>query len=184
MNRTCKPPDALTAAGVMTPAPVTVHHRMTLHAAARALARWGMHVLLVTDDQDRFVGVLTPADLLRWALDDGPVGGRGHDTSAWVDWQLMAPGAGRTDEVRWQLGADPVAVATDTPLADLVGRMRDRRACCAVVIDGRGRPVGVVSGADLLAAASPAPLASEHGPHTTPLAGGRAARRQFAQPVG
>ena len=177
MNRSWKPAHALTAADVMCRDLVTVRHRMTLRAAARVLARWRVHLLPVTDDQGRFVGVLSAAELLRWAADGGTGGGQGHDTGAWTDWQLMAPGAGRTDEVRWHLAADPVAVATDTPLADLAGRMRDRRACCAVVIDGHRRPVGVVSGADLLAA--------EHGPRTTPKAGGRAAaRRQLAQPVG
>lgn len=182
MNRTRNATPALTAADVMSRDLVKVHHRTTLRAAARALAWCRAGVLPVTDDQERFVGVLRATDLLRWALDAGPGGGQGHDTSAWVDWQLMAPGAGRTDEVRWHLAADPVAVAMDTPLADLAGRMRDRRAYCAIVIDGRGCPVGVVSGADLLAAVS---LAPEHRPHTPPRVGGQpAARRQLAQPVG
>src|SRR4051794_20745585 len=135
MNRTRNPFHAATAADVMSRTLVTVHHRMTLRAAAGVLARWRLPVLPVTDDQERFVGVLTAADLLRWALDAGSHAcvatqgwGQGHDTSVWVDWQMMAPDAGRTDEARWHLAADPVVVATDTPLADLARRMRDRRA--------------------------------------------------------
>ena len=53
MNRTRNATHALTAADVMSRVLVTVHHRMTLRAAARALAWWGGDVLPVTDDQDR-----------------------------------------------------------------------------------------------------------------------------------
>src|SRR3954462_13082969 len=93
----------LTAADVMSRTPTTIHHRTTLRAAARVMARWRLHVLPVTDDQGRFVGALTAAEVLRRAQD-----GEGHDTSAWTDWQVMAPEAGRTDEVRWHLTAGPV----------------------------------------------------------------------------
>jgi CBS-domain-containing membrane protein len=154
MTRTRERPRALTAADVMSRSPVTIQHRMTLRGAARVLARWRAHALPVTDDQGRFVGVLSAADLLRWAAD----GGAGYDTAAWSDWQLMAPAAGRTDEVRWHLAADTAVVPHDASLADVARRMRDARACCAVVLDGRGRPVGVVSGADLIA---PRPAATK-----------------------
>ncbi len=166
MNRTRKPAHALTAADVMSRAPVTVHHRVALRAAARVMARWRLHVLPVTDDQGRFVGVLTAAEMLQWALDGGP-GGQGHDTSAWTDWQVIAPGAGRTDEVRWHLTADPVVVAVDAGLADLARRMAEGRACCAVVIDEMRRQVGVLSGGDFLAAGdSLAPLPSDRARRT------------------
>src|SRR5262245_64260836 len=151
MNRTREPAHALTAADVMSRVPVTVHHRMTLRAAGRVMTRWRLHVLPVTDDQGRFVGTLSAAEMLRWALDGGPGGSQGHDTSAWTDWQVMAPGAGRTDEVRWHLTADSVVVAADASLADLARRLGERRACCAVVIDERRCPVGVISRGDFLA---------------------------------
>src|SRR4051812_28692568 len=133
MNSSRKNSRALTAADVMSRTPVTVHHRTALRAAGRVMARWRLHVLPVTDDRGRFVGVLTADKVLAWALD----GSRGHDTSAWTDWQVMARGAGRTDEVRWHLAADPVVVAADTRLADLARQMGERRTRCAVVIDGQ-----------------------------------------------
>lgn len=143
----------LTAADVMSRVPVTVHHRMPLRGAGRVLAFCGHHVLPVTDEQGRFVGTLTAADVLRWALDGSTGGGQWcYDTSAWTDWQMMAPGAGRTDEVRWYMVPDPFAVTADTSLADLAQEMRERRACCAVVIDDQQQPVGVVSGGHFLAA--------------------------------
>ena len=70
----------------MSRAPVTVHHRTTLRAACGVMARWRLHVLPVTDDQGRLAGVLTAAEMLRWALDTGPDGGQGHDTS----WSMIA----------------------------------------------------------------------------------------------
>jgi CBS-domain-containing membrane protein len=182
MNRTRKPAPALTAADVMRRAPVTVHHRMTLRGAGRVMARWRLHLLPVTDDHGRFVGALTAAEVLGWALD----GGQSYDTSAWTDWQVMAPGAGRTDEVRWHLTVGPVVVAGDTGLAEVARRMGECRACCAVVIDEGRRPVGLLSGGDFLAAGgSLAPLPVDQGPAPAPSESRRLrSRRPLSCPVG
>ncbi len=184
MNHSRKPAHALTAADVMSRALVTVRHRMTLRAAARVSARWRVHVLPVTDDQGRFVGVLSAPELLRWAADGGPCGGQGYDTGDWMDWLLMAPDAGRTDEVRWHLTADPAVVAPDAPLPEVARLMRDAGVCCAVVVDRQRRPVGVVSGAGLLAAGLATPSRADGELPVPPRAGGRpAARKPLTYPV-
>lgn len=183
MNHTSNSTNARTAADVMTRTVVSVHHRTPLRAAARTLAWHGGELLAVTDDTGRFLGVLTTANLLGWALGTGPDGGQHHDTSAWMDWQLMAPEQGRTDEVRWHLADDPVVVDTETPLAELAERLRDRRPCCAVVLDESGCPVGVVSGGDLLVAAATEHLETEHHPHRTSPDGRWLAHRKYAQPA-
>jgi hypothetical protein len=97
----------------------------------------------------------------------------------------MAPGAGRTDEVRWHLTANPVVVAADAGLADLARQMGECRACCAVVIDEQRRPVGVLSGGDFLAAAaSLALLPPERDPPPAPSAGRQPpARKPLTRPV-
>jgi len=173
---------ALTAADVMSRTPMTVHHRTPLSEAARVMARWRLHVLPVTDDGGRFAGALTAAEVLRGALD----GGQGHDTTAWTDWQVMAPAAGRTDEIRWHLTADPVVVAADAGLAELAPRMAARRAFWAVVIDERRRPVGVLSGWDFLTAGEPlTSLPADRATAPATFAGDRPpSRRPTAQPVG
>jgi CBS domain-containing protein len=182
MKRTGKPPRALTAADVMRRAPAALHHRATMRYAARVIGRRRPHVIPVTDDRGRLVGVLSAADLLRWWAG----GGTGDEEPAWTDWQLMPPEAGRTDEVRWQLNRHPVAVPPGAGLADVARRMRAARACCAVVIDEASRPVGVITSADLLAAdGSLAPLAAEQDFPDALFAGRRPARRMaLTRPVG
>jgi len=181
MKRIGRPARALTAADVMRRAPAALHHRVTMRYAARVIGRCRPHVVPVTDDRGRLVGVLSAADLLRWWAD----GGAGDDTSAWTDWQLMPPGAGRTDEVRWHLSRPGAVVTPEASLLEVARRMREAQACCAVVIDEAGRPAGVVSAAHLLAAdGSLAPLPAEQEMPEAFLAPGRpAARKALAAPA-
>jgi len=153
MERTRKPGHHLTAADKMRQLPATLSHRTSLQSAARVFARWQLDVLPVTDDEGRFVGAVTAADALRWSLDDGPA--PCSRAPAWTDWQIMAPGAGGADEVRWHLATEPVVVSTDAGLADLARHLEERRADCALVLDERHRPVGVLSVGDCLAETVP-----------------------------
>jgi CBS domain-containing membrane protein len=182
MNRTRESARALTAADVMSRDVVTIHHRMPLRAAARVFAYSRTLALPVTDDRGRCVGVLSAAEVFRWAGDGGPWGAGGHDTSATTDWQVMAPGTGRTDEVRWYLTADPAVVTPDASLPEVVRLILDTRTCCVVVNEQR-RPVGMISGADLLAANYRA-LPKARGLPDEPPARKPAARRSLALPVG
>jgi CBS domain-containing protein len=58
---------ALTAGDLMSRDVQTVPAGMPLRDAARELARLGVHAAPVVDDQGRMVGLLSVADLARWA---------------------------------------------------------------------------------------------------------------------
>lgn len=185
MNRTRRPGQVLTAADVMSRAPVTVEQRTTLRAASRAMARYRCHLLAVTDDQGRYVGTLTAEEVLRWVLEVGQHGGPNHDRSAWTEWQVMSPDSGRTDEVRWYLSPNPVVVNADTELFEVTRRLAKSRTCCAVVLDDRQRPVGILCGGDCASAVSTlSPLPLHQDAALAPSAGGRRPSRRPLAPVG
>lgn len=141
------PTQPLTAADLLGTSVVSVHHRMSIARAASVMDRWRLHVLPVTDDRGQFIGVLTAADVLRWALD----GGTSHDTTVWTDWQLTEPAPAWPDEVRWHLVENPVVVEPDADLTYLAQLMSAARASCAVVVDSQRRPIGILSIGDVLA---------------------------------
>jgi CBS domain-containing protein len=65
-----------------------------------------------------------------------------------TDWQVV----NAADEVRQYMTGEPVMVAADEPIATLAQRMVDAALDRVIVVDTQGRPVGVVSSADVLAA--------------------------------
>jgi CBS domain-containing protein/ActR/RegA family two-component response regulator len=56
--------------GIMSTQVALIRHSATLHHAAAIVARTGVGDLMVVDDQDTFVGVLSEGDILRNALPD------------------------------------------------------------------------------------------------------------------
>lgn len=148
MSHPRKPGQLLTAADVMRPTRLTVPYRMSLRTAARLVGHRRAHLVPVTDDQGRFIGVLSAADLLRRVIRHSP--DPEDDPGVWTDWQLPVPTEGRSEEVRWHLLDDPVVARPDTRLDDLAGQMRAARSCRAFILDDRHRPVGVVTAADLI----------------------------------
>jgi CBS domain-containing protein len=54
----------------MTRQVALIRHSATLHQAAAIVARTGVGDLMVVDEEDRFVGVLSEGDILRNALPD------------------------------------------------------------------------------------------------------------------
>jgi CBS domain-containing protein len=56
--------------GIMSTQVALIRHSATLHHAAEIVARTGVGDLMVVDDEDTFVGVLSEGDILRNALPD------------------------------------------------------------------------------------------------------------------
>src|SRR6266542_1725900 len=89
-----------TAAEVMSTPVITVDPDATVPMAARLLARHGIKRLPVVDDQDRLVGIVSRADLLRLFLrDDEAIHREILDEvllrALWIDPAPWLPGAGR-----------------------------------------------------------------------------------------
>jgi CBS domain-containing protein len=173
---------------------------MALRDAAGLLRRARVSGAPVVDEQGRCVGVLSAADLLRWAEDGCPgiveepapacsylVKGRlltGEDavmctlaegscplqkmqpttdgrhtavcllpTGVLTDWQQVNanPPSGTAAQY---MRTDVVSAGGKTPLPELARMMVDAQIHRVLILDERGRPVGVVSSTDLLAAAA------------------------------
>ena len=82
--------------------------------------------------------------------------------------------------MRGYLTADPAVITPDASLPEVVRRILDTRTCCVVVNEQR-RPVGMISGADLLAANYPV-TPKARGLPDEPLARKPAARRSLCAP--
>lgn len=68
------------------------------------------------------------------------------------EWQVLEPGKSSDGTVREFMTPDPVTVPADTPIRTLTRMMIDASVHRVIVIDDAGRPVGIVSSTDVLAA--------------------------------
>jgi CBS domain-containing protein len=62
--------EVLLVKDVMTPRPVRIRYNTNLHQAAETVAMSGMSDLMVVDENNNFVGVVSEGDILRKALPD------------------------------------------------------------------------------------------------------------------
>jgi CBS domain-containing protein len=151
MIATRKPLLALTASDLMTPAVLVLPEDMGLPAAARLLGRQQVSGAPVVDDRGRCTGVLSTTDFMRWA-EGAPRGGRPPEDVPGPEWQLLVPEELSGDRVRAHMTPDPVTVPPDTPLVALARMMFEAHIHRLIVVDAEGRPTGVVTTTDVLAA--------------------------------
>jgi len=150
MNLLDKPLHSLTAEDLMTATVVTIPVNMSLRCAARTLTRAGVSGAPVVDETGRCVGVLSTTDFLKLAGFEHQPGPFAPQVEC--DWQVPDPDEVPDDDVRTLMTADPVTVGRQTLLGDLARRMLDAHIHRVIVDDGKGRPVGIVSTIDVLAA--------------------------------
>ena len=149
-----KPLMDLTAADLMTRNVVMVPQKMSLQAAAHMLAQRQISGAPVVDEQGRCVGVLSATDLVQW-LDKGERAAKRHDSEAEFvcsDWQMIDLEAMPVDEVCRFMTTDLVAAEPETPIGVLAQRMLDAHIHRIIVTEGAGRPIGIISSTDVLAA--------------------------------
>jgi CBS-domain-containing membrane protein len=166
----------LTAGDLMSRDVITIPTNMSMPAAARLLWQAGLSGAPVVDTDKRCVGVLSAADFLRWSgRQDGlqPAGtsefycpfavpGRGPvarealaarpSQCICTDWQMLAVDTFPPEEVGNFMTTDLATASPDTPIGDLARMMIDAHIHRLIVVDDAGRPAGVLSSTDLLAA--------------------------------
>jgi CBS domain-containing protein len=135
-----------TARDVMTPDPVTIRGTASLRDAAEVMARRRLKRLPVVDDSGALVGIVSRVDLLRTAA----AGLAGQEP---VPRELALAG---DRPVANAMRRDPPTVRTDTPLPEVFQAVISTRLNRALVVDGEGRPVGLVTDAELLERVTPA----------------------------
>lgn len=148
-----KPVLSLTAGDVMSREVVVLPLSLPLRAAARVLAESHIGGAPVVDEDGRCVGVLSTTDLHRWCEKaPRPIRGNGPLTGYVCEWAVSSCPSLAGEQVRGYMTADPVAVPPDTPLPELARMMIEADIHRVIVVDAEARPVGIVSGSDILAA--------------------------------
>jgi CBS domain-containing protein len=152
---------ALTAEDLMTREVVTIPQEMSLPAAARLLSRARISGAPVVDVNGACVGVVSATDFLTLVQKDSRTRTVACSAPLCVcsEWQVMELPELPFDEVRNHMTADPVTVRPTTPVSDLARLMLDAHIHRLIVVDGKGRPVGIVSSTDLIAAVAQTELA-------------------------
>ena len=140
----------MNASDVMTRKILSVRPDAMIAEAIRTMLDNRISGLPVIDESGRLVGILTEGDLLR----RGETATERH-RPRWLE-ILMGPGRLAEEYVRTHsrriaevMTRDPVSVAPDTPLKEIVELMERRRIKRVPVLDG-DVPVGILSRADLL----------------------------------
>jgi CBS domain-containing protein len=131
----------LPVSAVMTPDPVTIKPTATLTEATRLIGERHLKRVPVADSDGMLVGILSRADVLRAVAEAFP----GHERAA-------AANSGRLGVARDVMRSDAPVVDADAELPKVVDAVCSTRLNRAVVVDGDGRVVGVVSDAAVLQA--------------------------------
>jgi CBS domain-containing protein len=143
----------LTASDLMSASVVMIPEEMSLQAAAHLLAQAHVTGVPVVNHEGRCVGVLSSTDFVRWVGKNRA----GHHASAerssfCAVWQIVDPCQLPEDAVHNYMTRDPVFVAPSTNIGTLARMMIDAHIHRVIVVDHRGRPEGIVSTTDVLAA--------------------------------
>jgi CBS domain-containing protein len=154
----------LTAEDLMSRTVITLTPDMLLPDAARVLAQAHIGGAPVIDGAGRCIGVFTTADIARLALRDceaSPTAPAvpGCGCSDWqrdYDWDDPP-----VDYVDAFMTPNPLMVPPTTPVKELARRMVDGHIHRLIVAGPDCRPLGIVSGTDVLAALACAARAQE-----------------------
>lgn len=147
-----KPLTALTAADVMTRDVVLIPRQMSVRCAARLLSEACVSGAPVIDRRGAVVGVLSAMDFLRRADHKTAAGERAGGPCVCSEWQVVEEERLPGEEVAEYMTADPVTAPATAPITTLARMMLDAHIHRVVIVDEAGRPVGIVSATDVLAA--------------------------------
>jgi CBS domain-containing protein len=155
MKTVLKPLQQLTAADLMSTEVTAIPQHMSLRGAAHLLAQFEISGAPVVDEQGRCVGVLSATDFVNWT-DKGERAVRRDRNETCVAahsaWQMFDEKDLPVDEVHNYMTPDPVTIIPSTPIDALARKMRDAHIHRLIVVDREGKPIGVVSSTDLMAA--------------------------------
>jgi CBS domain-containing protein len=168
-----KPLLTLSAADIMSHSVIMLPPAMSLQGAARLLARARVTGAPVVDEAGHCVGVLSATDFMHWVERDQEL--TFHDGPSDMmckPWQMSE----RLPICRVEdfMTREPILVSPGTRIGELARQMMDAHIHRVIVVDVHGRPIGVVSSIDILAAVARADQSSaeaeslEHamaGPH-------------------
>ena len=107
----------------------------------------------VVDHTGRCVGVLSTTDFVEWAgRGGGTQQGRGDASVGACEWEIITTNAPPEEQVRDWMTPDPVTAPPTASLNELARSMVDAHVHRVIVAEEDGRPIGIVSSTDILAA--------------------------------
>jgi CBS-domain-containing membrane protein len=161
-----RPLTDITAEDLMSRGVVTIPQRMSLRAAAHLLNHARISGAPVVDEQGRCVGVLTASDLMKWVEKGERASKRLFPTPSCMctDWQVSELSALPADEVTRHMTTDLVTVPPSTHVAELARIMIDAHIHRVLITDRDGRPAGIVTSTDILAAVARGAREGENSP--------------------
>jgi CBS domain-containing protein len=143
----------VTAGDLMSASVVMVPEEMSLHGAAHLLAQCQVSGAPVVNHEGRCIGVLSANDFVRWIDNRRTDTPRDHHHgSFYAGWEVVDPSQLPQEAIANYMTRDPVMVAPDTTIAVLAKMMIDAHIHRIIVVDRRGKPTGIVSTTDVLAA--------------------------------
>ncbi len=161
MVETARPLSALRAADLMSHSVVIIPREMSLQGAARLLARAGVTGAPVVDTAGRCIGVLSATDFMNWVKEDHTEDAPHDVNSVCTSWQIPEDAPEASGCVESHMTKDPVLVTPNVKIGELARIMMDAHIHRLIVVDRmNGRPIGVVSSMDILAAVAGADHAS------------------------
>jgi CBS domain-containing protein len=151
---TQKPLFALTAGDLMSRTLVMVPEEMSLEGAARLLSRSQVSGAPVVNKNGKCTGVLSATDFIHFA-EKGPRAAKHcpcSEDSGVYSWQIIESEDLPEDAVRNYMTAFPVVVSPETNVGELARMMIDAHIHRVIVAEPDGKPQGIVSSTDILAA--------------------------------
>jgi CBS domain-containing protein len=130
---------------LMTPVVLSVLPETPAGLVAARMVALKVHRLFVVDHQDVLIGVVSATDVLRRLRPMSPDSGNAATTDV-----LPARLSLGAETARELMTPSPVSIRAEATVAEAVKLLTERRFSAAPVIDRAGRPVGVVSQADIL----------------------------------
>ncbi|MEM1029137.1 MAG: CBS domain-containing protein [Myxococcota bacterium] len=124
----------------MNPPEHTVDRGTTVEEAFAVMAREGIRHLLVVDESEELVGVVTDRDLRRPTID-------GEVMTVEAMYKV-----GEALKVRDVMTASPMTVGPETHAAEAARMMVENKFNCLPVVDRDGGLVGITTSVDLLSA--------------------------------
>ena len=145
-----KPLLSLIAADIMSTNVVMLSREMSLHFAARLLARAGVTGAPVVDDHGGCIGVLSATDFMHSIEKEKKTG---SNPDCFKAWQIPEGAQAAACRVEDFMTHDPVLVTPNVSIGELARMMMDAHIHRIIVVEAvTNRPIGVVSTMDILAA--------------------------------
>lgn len=145
-----------TAADLMSPVVISVPREMSLQGAAHLLSQNHISGAPVVDEAGRCIGVLSSSDFVQ-LVEHGTSsksGPRETGPCYCSDWQVVAAARDIDEGLHVQdvMTPDLVTAGPATSIGRLASMMMDAHIHRVIIVDATGRPLGIVSATDILAA--------------------------------